>query len=180
MVQQKKLLRNLLFLVITILFISCQQKREKPEEIFNEKTPGRKVVETYSDKSPQIVYFYEVKEGKTTNNKIGEMYYYQDKKVFAGGAMKDNKKEGAWKAYHPDGKVQTDAFYIDGKEDGDYTVYHPSGKVYYSGQYQKGNCSGEWKFFDDKGKLLRTIQAEGNNIVCGACDRCNKINQIKK
>lgn len=180
MFQQKNILQSLILSLITILFISCQQNRPDPDEKFNDKTPGRKVVEAYSDKSPQIVYFYEVEEGKTTNKKVGEMYYYQDKKVFAGGGMKNNKKEGAWKAYHPNGKVQTDAFYIDGKEDGDYTVYHPNGKVYYSGQYQKGICSGEWQFFDGKGKLLKTIQAEGNNMVCGACERCNKINQNKK
>lgn len=180
MFQQKNILLSLLLSLITILFISCQQNRPDPDKKFNDKTPGRKVVEAYSNKSPQIVYFYEVEDGKTTNKKVGEMYYYQDKKVFAGGGMKNNKKEGAWKAYHPNGKVQTDAFYIDGKEDGEYTVYHPNGKVYYSGQYQKGICSGEWQFFDEKGKLLKTIQAEGNNMVCGACERCNKINQNKK
>ncbi|PKP28439.1 MAG: hypothetical protein CVU02_00920 [Bacteroidetes bacterium HGW-Bacteroidetes-19] len=181
MIQQKRAFGNLIFLFITIIFISCNQKRENPEEIFNEKTPGRKVIDTYSNNNPQVVYFYQVDEqGKNTDKKVGEMYYYENKKVFVGGGTKNNKREGVWKAYHPNGKVQTDAFYIDGKEDGTYTVYFDNGKVYYTGEYNKGICSGKWKFYDTNGVLQKTIRAEGDNLVCGACERCNKINQNNK
>ena len=150
-------------------------------ERFNEETPGRKVVQSYSNQKPQTVYFYEVdKNNKVTNNKIGEMYYYQDEKVYIGGGMKNNKREGVWKAYHPNGKIQVDAFYIDGKEDGDYTVYYDNEQILYTGHYTKGICDGEWKFYSRKGKLTKQIKAEGTQIVCGVCPRCTSIYKSKK
>lgn len=181
MVQQQQQIRSILFLLTLVFFVSCHHNRSNPAEQFNEKTPGRKVVDSYSNSNPQVVYFYDIDEkGKVTSNKVGEMYYYEDSKVFAGGAIKNNKREGAWKAYHPNGKVQTEGFYIDGEEDGEYIVYYDNGKVFYSGEYNKGLCSGVWKFYDKKGKLEKTLRAEGNTVVCGACERCNKINQNTK
>lgn len=181
MLQHKNLVKTILLTIIAFLLISCNNNHSNPTKRFNDKTPGRKIVDSYSNKNPQVVYFYDIDEkGKTTSNKNGEMYYYEDNKVFAGGGIKNNKREGAWIAYHPNGKVQTEAFYIDGKEDGDYTVYYDNGKVFYSGQYNNGICTGKWEFFDQKGKLEKTLRAEGNTIVCGACERCNKINQNTK
>ena len=173
--------KTTVFLFLVFLSISCSNKRPDPSERFNENTPGRKVIESYSNQNPQVVYFYEVDENdKVTNNKIGEMYYYQDKKVYVGGGIKNNKRDGVWKAYHPNGKVQTDAFYIDGKEDGDYTVYYDNDQILYSGHYTKGTCDGEWKFYSKNGKLTKSIKAEGTQIVCGVCPRCISIYKSKK
>lgn len=173
--------KTTVFLFLVFLSISCSNKRPDPSERFNENTPGRKVIESYSNQNPQVVYFYEVDENdKVTNNKIGEMYYYQDKKVYVGGGIKNNKRDGVWKAYHPNGKVQTDAFYIDGKEDGDYTVYYDNDQILYSGHYTKGTCDGEWKFYSRNGKLTKSIKAEGTQIVCGVCPRCISIYKSKK
>mgnify|MGYP003596201181 FL=1 len=173
--------KTTVFLFLVFLSISCGNNRPDPADRFNDKTPGRKVIESYENKNPQVVYFYEVDDNdKVTNNKIGEMYYYQDKKVYVERNKKNNKREGAWKAYHPNGKVQTDAFYISGKEDGDYTVYYDNGQILYSGHYTKGTCDGEWKFYSRNGKLTKSIKAEGTQIVCGVCPRCISIYKSKK
>lgn len=173
--------KTTVFILLILLTFSCNKNRPDPAEQFNDKTPGRKVIESYSNQNPQVVYFYEVDENdKVTDTKIGEMYYYQDKKVYVGGGVKNNKRDGVWKAYHPNGKVQTDAFYIEGKEDGDYTVYYDNEQILYSGHYTKGICDGAWKFYSRNGKLTKSIKAEGTQIVCGVCPRCISIYKSKK
>ncbi|HPE39906.1 MAG TPA: hypothetical protein PLI77_02325 [Bacteroidales bacterium] len=173
--------KPIVIIIIFLLLISCGNKRPDPKDQFNEKTPGRKVVNTYDDKDPQVVYFYEVDENKNvTNTKIGEMYYYHDNKVYVGGGMKNNLREGVWKAYHPNGKIQTDANYINGKEDGEYTVYYDNGQILYSGHYTNGNCDGEWKFYSKQGRLTKKVKAEGDQIVCGVCPRCLNAYHSKK
>lgn len=180
---QKKISYTKALVLITLisLFISCGNNRPDPKDQFNDKTPGRKVVNTYENKDPQMAYFYEVDDNKNvTNNKIGEMYYYQDKKVYVGGGMKNNLRDGVWKAYHPNGNIQTDAFYINGKEDGDYTVYYDNEQILYSGHYTNGICDGEWKFYSKQGRLTKKIKAEGDQIVCGVCPRCLNAYKSKK
>lgn len=174
-------IKTFVFITLVFLTFSCGNNRPDPQEKFNDKTPGRKVMGTYSDKNPQVVYFYELDDNKkVTDKKVGEMYYYQDKKVYVGGGMKNNLRDGVWKAYHPNGNIQTDAFYIGGKEEGDYTVYYDNEQILYTGHYTNGNCDGEWKFYSKNGKLTKTIKAEGNQIVCGVCPRCLAAYKTKK
>jgi hypothetical protein len=169
------------FLSLALFLFSCDHPRPNPQERFNDKTPGRKVISSYQNNNPQVVFFYEVnKDKKITDKKVGEMYYRDDKSVYIGGAIKNEKRDGAWKAFHPNGKVQTDAYYIDGKEDGEYTVYYDNGQKRYSGHYSKGICDGEWKFYTKGGTLSKTLEAEGNTIVCGSCARCINIAKSKK
>ncbi|MBP1672673.1 MAG: toxin-antitoxin system YwqK family antitoxin [Bacteroidetes bacterium] len=178
-----KFLKLTLLSTLIVFVISCNQEKRRPDpqEIFNEKTPGRKVMQTYQNNNPQLVYFYEVDENKkVTDNKIGEMLYRDDKSVYMGGGIKNNKKDGVWKAFYPDGKVQTDAFFIDGKEDGEYTVYYDNGTIRYTGSYKNGICEGTWKFYTKGGTLHKSLEAKGENIVCGSCPRCIQIAKTKK
>lgn len=166
-------------LILVFFFVSCNRGKS-PQKIFNEKTPGRKVIATYDNQSPQAVAFFE--EGVSQDNidqRIGEMYYYENKQVYMGGGIKNNKRVGIWEAFFEDGTLQTKAFYIDGKEDGDYKVYHPNGKILMHGHYDHGICDGVWRFYDPKGKLQKEIHTKKGEIACGVCERCQKISQSK-
>lgn len=166
-------------LIFIFFFISCNRGKS-PQKVFNEKTPGRKVMETYENNSPKAVAFFE--EGTSQEDiekRVGEMYYYENNQVYMVGGIKNNKRDGVWEAFFEDGTLQSKAFYIDGKEDGDYKVYHPNGKLLMHGHYDNGICDGVWKFYDQKGKLQKEIHTKKGEIACGTCERCQKISQSK-
>jgi len=142
---------------------------------------GIEVVESYNDSIPKIVYFYKIDEkGNTTREKIKETHYYQNKKVFIIGGIKDEKRDGKWYAFFPDGTVQTEAFYVDGKEHGNYSVYQENGNPKYKGHFNHGECDGNWYFFDYSGNLTKTMEANKNTIVCSHCEKCLQLKQKKE
>jgi len=163
--------------IAMVIFLSaCNKKQPKP--VFDLNTPGSQVVASYNDSTPQVVYYYKVDEkGETTQEKIGEAYYYENKQEYIGGGLKEGKREGKWYAFFKDGSVQTEAFYVDGKMDGSYKVYQENGKLLYKGHYDHGNCDGTWYFYDSEGKVTKVTKADKNTIVCGYCPRCLELKQ---
>ena len=163
----------LLLFLLTVLSAACNQKKSNIILDYPENAPERDVVEYYSDSVPKVVFYYKTDEnGKQTNEKIGEAYFYEDKKPYVGGGLKNNQRNGVWHAFHPNGKIQTEAFYIDGKEDGDYKVYYDNGHLLYHGKYKNGICTGEWKFYDADGKVKQKIKVTDITIMCQTCEKC--------
>ncbi len=82
-------MRKLLILSILFSFIlaSCHRKIEK-------------VVETYSNGNPKLVFVYD-----KDSVKIGEIGYSPDKKVRLEGICEGDKYVGIWKYYHDNGKL---------------------------------------------------------------------------
>jgi antitoxin component YwqK of YwqJK toxin-antitoxin module len=165
-------------LLILICFTACKNKKTKP--VFDLNSPGSKVIATYTDSLPQIVYYYKTDEqGKTTDEKIGEAYYYENKQEYVGGGLKDGQREGKWYAFFRDGSVQTEAFYIDGKEHGPYNVYHENGKPMFKWHYDHGVCDGTWYWYDENGNVTKKMKTDKNVITCGYCEKCLKIRSQK-
>jgi len=167
---------NLLLITILICFAACDKRHPKP--VFNEKTKGREVMAAYNDSTPQVVFYYKVdKNGKPTDEKIGESYYYENRQEYIGGGMKDDKRDGKWYAFFRDGSLQTEAFYVDGKEHGAYNVYQENGKPLYRAHFDHGKCDGTWYFYDNEGNITKKLKADKNTIVCGYCPRCLELKQ---
>jgi len=166
---------NLLIITLLIYFTACNKRKPKP--VFDLNTKGGQVVASYNDSTPQVVYYYKLdKDGKPTDEKIGEAYYYENKQEYVSGGLKDGKRNGKWYAFFRDGSVQTEAFYIDGIEHGAYNVYQENGNPLYKGHYDHGNCDGTWYFYDKNGKEIKKIKADKNTIGCEFCPKCRQLN----
>lgn len=171
---------NLLIIMLLTIFVSCQKFGKKGNIDPDDTIKGRKVMELNSDKSPKVVYYYQVDEnGNITNEKVREIYYFPGKKKYVEGNIKNNSRDGQWHSYFPDGKVNSEAFYVQGKEHGVYKVYRENGKLFYVGHYNMGICDGEWRFYDEKGLMEKKILADSNTIVCGSCSKCIRIKTNK-
>jgi len=161
-------------ILLLTCFTACKSKKPKP--IFDLSSPGSQVIASYTDSLPQVVYYYKVDEkGNTTQEKIGEAYYYENKQEYVGGGMKDGKREGRWYAFFRDGSVQTEAFYIDGMEHGAYNVYRENGKPMFKWYYNHGVCDGTWYWYDENGSVTKKMKADKNTIVCEYCEKCLKL-----
>jgi len=169
--------RNLWIFGILACFAACnnkQQKRPTPEFTLN--TPGGAVMVAYNDSTPQVVFFYKIDEdGNTTQEKIGEAYFYENKQEYVSGGLKDGNRDGQWYAFFRDGSVQTEAFYVDGKEHGAYNVYRENGKLLFKGHYNHGVCDGTWIWYNEEGKQTKKIKADKNTIACEYCPKCMQL-----
>jgi len=150
-----------------------RQAKPAPELAFDLDTPGGKVVASFEDDTPQVVFFYKVDEdGEQTHEQVGIAEYYPNKQERLGGAMKNGKREGQWYAFFPDGSVQTEAYYVDGLEQGDYIVYRSNGNPIFKGHYDLGICDGIWYWYDETGKQIRKVKATQNTVACEYCKKC--------
>ena len=166
----------LLIFGLIICFTACSKKHPKP--VFEMNAPGNEIVASYNDSIPQVVFFYKVDEkGNTTQEKIGEAYYYENQQEYMGGGLKDEKRNGKWYAFFRDGSVQTEAFYIEGKEHGAYNVYRENGNPLFKGHYNHGICDGTWYYYDENGNLTKKIKADENTIACEWCQKCLQLKQ---
>ena len=171
----KHLLYSCLCIIgILICFTAC--KKSPPKPVFDLTTRGGEVMASYNDSTPQVVFYYKVDEnGKQTQEKIGEAYYYENKQEYVGGGLKNEKRDGKWYAFFPDGSLQTEAFYIEGKEHGAYNIYRENGKPFVKGHYNHGICDGTWYFYDETGIQTKKIKADKNTIACGYCQKCLQL-----
>lgn len=171
-----KRLIGLVGFTFTILLLfacsGCKRNSVDPDDLI----PGRKVIASYPDSLPKVVYYYKVDDqGNITNEKVREIYYRPGKKKYVDGGIHNDQRNGEWKAYHENGQIQTEATYIDGKEDGEYKVYRDNGKYLYTGHYDHGICVGEWKKYSKEGKVIKTVIADSNTVVCGGCEKCKRL-----
>lgn len=154
------------FLLLTLAlfgFFSCSNNKSSQQEEsvnkipFTLNMPGAEVVEFYPDSTPRIVFFHAVDaSGKTTEEIIGQVAYFEDKSTFMGGSLKNNLRNGLWQAFFRNGNLQSEGTYVNGKEDGLYRVFYENGKPFYEGNYELGKMVGKWHFYDETGKLSRT------------------------
>ena len=132
--------RLFLFLVTVLMLSSCTaQLTEKVEAKFpNGQT--------------QIVRYYN-KDDKC----VKEIEYYETGQVKMEGAMKDEKRDGEWKAYFPNGRLQSIGTFVNGLRTGEATVWQENGNRLQEGFYKEGTHCGKWKFYDEQGNLVKEV-----------------------
>jgi len=169
--------QNLWIVIILIFFAACN-KQSKPKLVFDIDTPGGEVMETYNDSTPRTVYYYKLDEkGVPTQEKIGEVHYFENKQEYTSGGYKDGKKDGKWYSFFRDGSLQSEISYSDGKEHGAYLINREDGKPMIKGHYDHGNCDETWYWYDENGKEIKKIKADKNTIACDYCPKCLKLKQ---
>ncbi len=112
-----------------------------------------KIGETYPNKQPKQIDYYQTKDGKQV--KVEEKTFYEDGKLKMEGEILNDKRDGEWKAYFDNGKLQSEGFFKEDKRTGISKVYYENGKLRYEGAYANDNKIGHWKFYNEQGKLVK-------------------------
>lgn len=86
--------------------------------------------------------------------------YYPNNTLRIKGIMKDGKREGSWKYYFDNGIMWSNGYFKNGVQHGPSTVYYPTGVIKMKGTYENGQSVGEWSFWREDGSLIKTIDAE--------------------
>ncbi len=129
-----------LLFAMALAFASCTAKLTE------------EVVETYPDGKAQRTQFLNRK-----GSCVKEVEFYETGQVKMEGGMKDNKREGEWKAYFPDGRVQSIGTFVNGLRTGQATVWQENGNLLQEGSYKDGRHVGKWKYYDELGNLLKEV-----------------------
>lgn len=130
----------LLYFALALTFASCAEKLTE------------RIVGTYPDGKPQKVQYCNRK-----GDCVKEIEFYESGQVKMEGTIKDNNREGEWKAYFPDGRVQSIGTFVDGLRTGQATVWQENGNLLQEGFYKKGKHCGKWKFYDEQGNLVKEL-----------------------
>lgn len=130
----------ILLLISVIVITSCSAQLTE------------KVVETYPDGKTWKAQLFD-KKGVC----VREVEYYTTGQVRMEGGMKDEKREGEWKAYFPDGRMQSIGTFANGLRTGAATVWQENGNLLQEGFYKDGKHVGKWKFYDEQGNLLKEV-----------------------
>ena len=130
--------RVLLFLATVLLLGSCAEKLTE------------KVERSFSDGKPQLVRYYD-----KSNQCLKETEYYETGQVKMEGRLKDDKREGEWKAYLRDGRIWSIDTFKNGELEGPSTVYWENCNLRWEGNYKAGVHCGYWRFYDEQGNFVR-------------------------
>lgn len=134
----------ILLVVISILTISCNGKKEVIEQ-------------KYANGNPKVVSIYQ------NDRIITQSEYYENGQLKIIGDLTENgKRKGKWQYWYNDGTIWSECEYTDGKQNGLNTVYFPNGQKRFEGRFKMGKRIGEWKFWDENGdvKLVKKYNAE--------------------
>jgi len=131
------------FCFLNLLLFSCQHKKIEVVE------------ESYDNKAPRLVRYYEEKNGNKVL--VGEKDYYPDSKIQLEGSYKNDKRDGTWIFYYKNGNKWSEAEYIDGINNGKTLTWFENGNKRYEGFYKDGKQSGKWKFWDEKGNFVKEV-----------------------
>ena len=123
-----------------ILLFSCKPKEVKVTE------------KTFEDGSPKVVSVYKNNESK--KDKLEEISYHSNGKVFTQGKYQNGLKEGLWTSFYPNGTKWSETNFIKGINEGTTKTWYENGKIRYEGSYTKNNPSGIWKYWDMNGKVV--------------------------
>ena len=133
---------NRLFLLLSVILAlaSCNPKLTE------------KVDSSYPNGQPQLVRYYD-----KNDNCVKETEYYESGQLKMEGEMKDDHREGEWKAYFPDGRLQSSGFFKDGLRTGAAKVWQENGNLLQEGSYKDGKHVGKWRFYDEQGLLFKEV-----------------------
>lgn len=128
-------IKAILFGLLVVLLSSCNSNRLT-----------EKVINTYSNRQPAKVYFYD-HQGVW----VLEKDYYENGALMMEGPVADDLRNGDWTSYFLDGKVQSTGVYKNGVRVGPSKVYHENGQLWMDGRYHNDRKCGEWVFYDEQG-----------------------------
>jgi len=133
-----------IFLFISIVFFSCEEKLEK------------EVINSYPSGTPMTVNYWKW-EGNGKEIKRQEKFDENGKKILE-IHMENGLKEGLTTYWNEEnGEKWIEETFSKGKLNGIYKVWYTDGTLNYEGKYIDGLPDGQWDFYNDKGKKTTEI-----------------------
>lgn len=141
-------------------FMNGKRSGEWKIQDFNGKplTSEQYTIEEYEDGLPKTIRFFRQENGETI--KTGEIHFYENHIRKSEGPVKDNKKNGLWKAWRPDGTKWSEGEFAYDVNNGKTIVWYSNGQIYYEGEYRLGDRIGIWRFWKEDGELMKEIDYE--------------------
>jgi len=149
----------LIIFLISIVFITCQDKEEKAPkpslelknnllyEIGSDKPFTGREKALVNDK----IIEYEVKDGI----KHGEfIVYFENGNIEMHGRIDSNRNVGKWQYYFKNGNIESEGNFNFDKPDGKWIWYYPDGSRKEEGDYNNGVRTGVWYQFDSTGTVI--------------------------
>ena len=129
-------MKSILFLVITLLMLSCTSTELENKEVEVVITPQPK--KTIVD---------------------GEFVaHFPNGKIQVKGENFNGKRTGTWISYFQTGSKQSENVYIDGIKNGKTVSYYPNGQIRYIGYYKNDKKDGAWEFYLEDGTADKTVK----------------------
>lgn len=140
-------MKKIIFVLLVAVFVYSCDSDETVKGVKLGK--GEMVVDTFTNGSPQLIRLFEVVDGQRIP--VYEKEFYEDGKILKEGPMKDNRRNGKWKAYYRDGQLWNSGSYDMGVRNDTIMGYYENGNLKYQGIFQKGVKHGVWSFYEEDG-----------------------------
>ncbi len=147
------MLFKLLIAVFSLLVLTtsggCQENKNDQDTVkYKQRTATekelRKIEELYGTNLEVSITYYRNGNFKSftpyengERNGIAKTFYEDGTTLYSEAPYKDNKLEGAFKAYHLDGTLKSFAEYRSGLLDGESISYYPDAKIESYKKYEK-------------------------------------------
>jgi len=149
----------LVIFLISIVFISCQDKVEKAPksslELKNNLLYKNGSDKPFTGRERALVkgkiIEYDVKDGL----KHGEFkLYFKNGNIEMQGQIDSNRNVGKWQYFYEDGNIESEGNFDFDKPNGKWDWYYPDGTKREEGNYNNGIQVGTWFEFDSTGKVI--------------------------
>lgn len=126
--------------LISIVFVSCADKKEEKKQ------------ETKSNFPAPVV-----PEEKKIVTDGTEQTFYPNGQLKTEGQMEKGKREGRWVSFYENGLPWSETHFKNGVRDGATTTWYENGQKRYTGFYTNNKPSGKWIFWDDQGNVAQEV-----------------------
>lgn len=167
-----------IFLLLPILFVSCNENDNKGNALKLEKTyyPSGKLlsVKEYSNNGTdwRTIKFFE--NGDTSSiahyhnwKYTGEatIFFPNGQKNFQQNYDTSGQSDGMYYLWNMDGQLKETGLFVHGHKNGVFKTFHDNGIEKSIEQYDMGKKQGEWIFFNEKGDTVRKEFYRGDSLV---------------
>ncbi len=154
-------MKHLIYFLVFLGAISCQQKVEKKEDSKETKTKTEVKIQEEAT-SPVNDKLAEKGKVEIEGNLYREYYANSTVIKFQGPQDEEGKRNGTWSYFSPEGVELSMTTYEHGKKHGQSIVKYPSGAIFYLGEYENDQQIGVWKTYAEDG-TLKTVKDYGSS-----------------
>lgn len=157
---------SLIVIVLTVLFVSCNNPTEK-EETENEKhiadslskIEQRKKVDSLKRDNPLLIL-------PPDSNYTGDYTdKYQNGVIKFKGFFRFGQRHGQWMSFYPNGILWSELHFDKGLRAGLNATYYKNGKKRYEGVYKNDKQDSVWSYYDTLGIIATKVLYKNDVIV---------------
>ncbi|RAK66831.1 toxin-antitoxin system YwqK family antitoxin [Hymenobacter edaphi] len=95
--------------------------------------------------------------------------FYPGGQLAVAGSYESNAPSGEWKYYSAEGRLRSQGRYAGGEKDGEWTTYYANGQVAAVETYRSGELHGLCRTFDPAGQLIYEKRYQQDDIMAWRC-----------